>query len=445
MFSPLLRKFESANYKASAKRGGLACPDCGAKKPLRAPRDSDDVITCDSCGTRASALEWAASASPQTVIGRPGPPPATSRITREVDAAGRTVWNIPASGKSGGLMLFAILWTCITAVVSGGFLLAFLSGGMKKSGNFPDWAILPFFGIFWAVGLGMFYAAFRNKYARHRLSADRDSITLRREFFGNARERSLPAGSIKSVAQVTFYQQNYEPVLGIEIKGSHGKLRFGSILTAEEKAWLVADIQHVLFGSSRTPAGVAVSPPVKQAVFSIAVPESTTPAWPLAVILSVTGTVGLCFAIGFLQKSKDAPARQVSGVFRAVDTIFNQFPVMMLLSSGVIALIGWYMLIRLIGARGQETRIEGSDSEIAIRRQSHGRTIRERAFPRSSVTGIRSFVTGSTNTTVMKRVELIVGEKAEPVTRWAEGTRADALAAEVRQALGLPDQSAGQA
>ena len=63
-------------------------------------------------------------------------------------------------------------------------------------------------------------------------------------------------------------------------------------------------------------------------------------------------------------------------------------------------------------------------------------------FPWSSVTGIRSFVTGSTNTTMMKRVELIVGEKAEPVTRWAEGTRADALAAEVRQALGLPDQSA---
>jgi uncharacterized membrane protein len=438
MFSPLLRKLESANYKANAKRGGLACPDCGAKKPLRAPRESDDVITCDSCGTKASALEWAASSAPQNVIGRPGPPPATSRITREVDAAGSTVWNIPASGRSGGLMVFAILWTAITAVVSGGFLVAFLSGEMKESGNFPDWAILPFFGIFWAVGLGMFYAAFRNKYARHRISANCDSIRLRREFFGSAKEKSLPSGSIRSVAQVQFYQQNYEPVLGIEIKGSHGKLRFGSILSAEEKAWLVADIQHVLSGSSPTSAGAAFSHPEKQAVFSIAVPESKTPAWPLAVILSVTGTVGLCFAIGFLRKANDAPARQDSGIFRAIDTIFNQFPVMMLLSSGVITLIGWYMLIRLIGARGQETRIEGSDSEIAIRRHSRGRIIHERAFPRSSVTNIRSFFTGNTDTTVMKRVELIVGEKAEPVTRWADGNQADAMVAEVRRALGLP-------
>ena len=83
----------------------------------------------------------------------------------------------------------------------------------------------------------------------------------------------------------------------------------------------------------------------------------------------------------------------------------------------------------------QETRIEGTDSEIAIRIARHGRVLKERAFTRATVADIRSSVSGSSNGKTMKRVELIVANKSELVSRWTDGVKADEFVKEVRQVM----------
>lgn len=439
MLKKLQGKLEAANFKSAVAGGALACPECGAK-PSAAPANVSEILACPACGTRASANEWASAGADRAAAGDPDRPPVGTKITRGGGAPGVSVWNIPASGKSGGLLFFAIAWCAITALVSGGFFLAFLSGEPvtnKGSGNVPGWVLIPFFGTFWAIGLGMFYGGFRNKFAKHRLTVEAGSITLRRELFGKVRDKSLPTAGIKEVSQAEFYQKNYQPVHGIEIRGEAGKLRFGSILTAEEKAWLVADIRRAILG---TPAPVAVPPAsavAAQPVFSVVLPNSRKHVWPLAVIFLAMGTAFIFIGIRFI----DPPSAEAPLEIDAFDKVFgfltHGFRSVWIIMSGFMAVAGASWIVWLIKTRGQETRIEGSDSEITLRTYRHDRILKDRSFPRASVTDIRASVSGSSNNRVMKRLELIVGDKAENLASWIDGTRADEIVGEVRRALGV--------
>jgi hypothetical protein len=151
-------------FKKSTGRSprDLACPECGTKPaPTR-----EQVITCDRCGTKASVAEWRSTAQEKGFVGRADQPPVTA-IRRERTPVG-TVWHIPAGGKFGFFMFFGTFWCLITAFVSGGFLLTFLTGG-EIEGNMPKWAMMPFFGIFWAIGLGTLYMGAREKWLRQRV------------------------------------------------------------------------------------------------------------------------------------------------------------------------------------------------------------------------------------------------------------------------------------
>lgn len=440
MFRKLLEKAEAANFKAAAKRGALACPNCGAK-PSAVPASTKDAITCGQCGTRASAFEWSAAASPGGHVGNPDQPPANTKIARLSDPSGSVVWNIPASGKSGGLFIFGILWCSITAMVSGTFL---FGNGEFESNDVVPVQLLPilpilFFGIFWAVGLGMLYAGCRNKYAKHRLTADRDTVTLRRELFGKAKDKSLPTESIASIAKVEFYQRNYQPVHGIEIKGSRGKLRFGSVLTEDEKAWLVADLRRVTLGAPAPQERPAQSTGARQSYFSFPLPKTCNNLWPLAILLTLMGVGFIGAGIFLIDQDTGLAEKDAPGFVRAFDFFFKtmsqSFRLIWTLMSGVMAAGGLSLLVWLYKTRDQETRIEGTDSEIAIRTSRHGLVLKERAFPRPSVADIRSSVSGSSNGKTMKRVELIVANKAEPVARWIDGEKADELVDQVRRVL----------
>jgi hypothetical protein len=443
MFKKLQEKLEAGNFKALVTKGVLACPSCGAK-PLGIPANASETLTCSGCGTRASAKEWASAGRPGELVGNPDRPPAGTKITRGNDASGASVWDIPASGKSGGLLVFAVLWCSIIALVSGGFLFAYLSGEPiqnKGPGKSPDWVIIPFLSVFWAVGLGMFYAGFRNKFAKHRIAVSVDAVSLRREFFGKVRDKSLPLAGINAVSQVEFYQKNYQPVHGVEIRGNGGKLRFGSILTPEEKAWLVADIGRAIFG---TPTAVATSQRsalVAQSVFSIVLPNSRKHVWPLAVMLVAMGIAFVVVGVLFIDspapfRSAEAPPA-VAAFDRIFDFLTHGFRNVWIFMSGMMAVAGLSLVVWLMTTRGQETRVEGSDSEIALRTYRHGRIIKDRSFPRASVTDLRASVSGSSNNKVMKRLELIVGDRAEKLASWIEGARADEIVREVRRCLGL--------
>ena len=454
MFRPLFKKFESASYRTLAKKGALSCPDCGAKTST-IPTSADDLITCTSCGAKASPLEWTPSLIAGETVETPALLPSSSRITREADLSGTTTWNIPASGKSGGLMVFAIMWCSITAIVSGGFLLAFLSSSGESRNDTPGWMLIPFFGVFWCVGLGIFYAAFRNKYARHRISVSRDTVTLRREFLGRVKERSLPLGTVKSVAQVQFYQQNHEPVLGIEIRGHRGKLRFGSILTAEEKAWLVAEIEQAVSGTGRTSITPScatkqernvLAPPApteRTSYFSTTVTHSLKHQIPFALAACCMGMLFLFVISRFWEIESLTPDKTAPAFVRIFDMAFGLLGgfmrIVFILIGGAMLVGGLAMIVHIVRTHGRQTQVEGSDTLISVRRLKRYRILNERTFPRNAVTDIRSSVCGATHGIVSKRVQLIVGEKAETVASSLIADQADAMVSEVRQALGIPN------
>ena len=442
MLTNLLSMAESAGFKAAAKNGRLSCPSCGAK-PITIPEAPDDVITCPQCDASASGLEWSTAASAQGLIGDADRVPAGTKISRQVDGAGATVWNIPASGRSGGLMLFAVVWSTITGLVSLAFLLGFLFGKPEAGSNAHLWFLIPFMGIFWVIGLGMFYVGCRNKFATHRLSVNRTSVVLRRELFGRGKEMTLPIESVQAIAQVEFYQQNYRPVRGIEIKGSGAKLRFGSILTEEEKAWLVADLKREVFGA----AAPAVAPVrggghsrTRQSYFSIPLPKTGGSALAPGILLTTMGIgfvlIGIFVIGGQIHSSTN---HEGASLIRTVESVFhlldNGFRVIWTLISSVMTIVGVSLLIGSFRSRDQQIFIEASEAEVAFRTKRAGMVVEERTFPRSSVIDIRALVSGASNGKTMKRVELLAAGKAQPLSRWMEGEQADAFVTEVRGAL----------
>ncbi|MFK7851025.1 MAG: hypothetical protein AB8D78_08615 [Akkermansiaceae bacterium] len=335
----------------------------------------------------------------------------------------------------------------MTGLVSGGFLLAFLSGE-EIEGNMPEWAIIPFFGIFWAVGLGTLYVAIRNKYMCYRLSVGGGEVTLRKEMFGRTKDRSLDLSSIKSVSKQVFYSQNYTPVYGIEIRGADGKLRFGTVLSDEEKAWLVSEVKEMTLGGSSSkanePGGGSILEPIKlkqpKSVFSVAIPAPGKAVIIGPLLFVAMGVVFVCLGI-FVIEGKPLPdSEQSQGaeyVFDLFFTLFTDgFRTVWILFSSVFAIIGISMSVWVIRRRNKDLRIEGNEAQISIRNYRRGLVLEDRSFARHEVSDIRASNSGHNNGKPMKRVELIVGGRAEKIASWMDGADADAIVEEVRSALG---------
>lgn len=439
MFRRLVDKATELGFRAALKRG-LVCPACGTRPDAEGMQPSK-MLRCAHCGTSASLTEWIVRPG-LTVAADPDHPPAGTKITRSNGPSGEVVWSIPASGRSGGLMFFGIFWCAITGAVSAGFLAAFLQGQMKDTPGLGQLGMAAFFILFWAVGIGMLYGACRNRYARHRLTAGAGAVVLRRELFGRVSEKSLPAAGITSIDQVVFYQQNYQPVHGIEIKGPTGKLRFGSVLGAEEKAWLVADLRRVVQGAhhpERSAVHAGSTAVARQAHFSVVVPKSGIffqGAW----VFLLMGLAFLAVGAFVIRPASGVAGEEAPRIVRVIDSGFHLaesgFRVMWLGMSGLMASIGAAGLVVRFRGRDQETRVDGNDGEITLRVMQHGRVVREKwRIDRSAASDVRCFTSGSSNGREMKRVELVTRDKVVPLVRWCEADAANAFAGELRSAL----------
>ncbi len=449
MIAGLLRKLETKAFLHAARKGGLRCPACGA--PRAAPDSSpDSMLDCPECGARGVAREWVVSGGqPRGWADRP---PADTRIQRKSRDDGAMMWDIPASGKSGGFLFFAIFWCGITAVVSGGFLMAFLFGEPAKgNGSVSPVVIAPFlllfFGIFWAIGLGMLYVAVRNKWAGTRVVVTGDEVVLGRRLFGHVREKRLPRHEVTDVLAEEFYRSNEKPVYGVTIAAGKRKLKFGTMLREDEKGWLAADLRRVLCGEpgrKASPAcqkpGDAESPRVASSrSFSLAIPGAGKHLWPLAVILTL---MGLGFvAIGlFLIDPPAGIGRDASGIERVLDMLFSVvsggFRFMWLLFSATMAAAGIWLWVRLIRGRGVERRLEGDALVVAIRKVKHGLILGEEAsFSRGDVLGLSTSSSGHSNGRPMNRIELRLRDKSKTLAYWVEASAAEAFVASAMGSL----------
>lgn len=430
MFRKISESFEKMAVRNALKEGRLLCPDCGAQAGVL-PAEWGQMMACPRCGTKSSLPEWVAKE--ELIQGRADLPPAMTKIRREGDGLGGTVWHIPAGGKPGFFIVFAAVWLGITLLVSGGFLMTILNGG-EINGDMPEWVLIPFFGIFYAVGLGMLYAGLRQMFMRHRLTVSSGGVTLCSVMFGRRKEKSLQPGTVKNVAQKEFYQQNYKPVYGIEIKGTGGKLRFGSALTPEDKAWLVADVREVLFGRGEPELKMAVPGSAASRsteVFSIKLPRPPLFGALFGLLFSAIAIGFMC--IGVFVMDGDPLFGSEKGFLSALFS--DDFRCAWLLLNSVFAGLGIFVFVtNILGAR-KDMRIEGNSLDISIRTYKRGLVVEDKSYPRSSITDIRAISTGGSGGSAWKRIHLIVGDKSEKLGTWVDGETADDVVREVRKLL----------
>lgn len=218
----------------------FTCPKCSCKFPPFKDRPLtswDDKITCPQCGYEVGVRD-SLKVQRETKVTPPGPfeKPAQTKIERKPVSDTEVVFYIPASGRWGGLLFFAIVWNGVSWTV-----LAFLLGG-----KWPFVPLSPLLvaSLFPLIGIGLAYAALRTRFAVHLLYLGPDRIRLQRQLFGHGKNFDLATARVTTVRKAEFYQQNYQPVYGVEIKSPNGKIRFGSILTEEEKNWLCWEIRE---------------------------------------------------------------------------------------------------------------------------------------------------------------------------------------------------------
>lgn len=438
MFKKLSESFEKAAVRESLRKGELACPKCGAKND-GLPDAWEELLECKECGARAALIEWAAFGRGGIRKGRADAPPPETKIRKMGDGLGGFSWEIPAAGKFGSSLYFAILWLLVCGFISGGFMLAFFSSG-EISGDSPEWLLVLFFGVFWLFGFGALYSAVRKKFLRHRVEVSGGDFVLTKMIFGREKSKSLPISGIKTVSQKEFYKQNYEPVYGIEIRGDRGKIRFGTTLTEPEKAWLVADLSETIFGQEPPKTAKSAQAAVgRKDIFSIPMPRPPKYAWLLGAIFTLIAIGFFCIGI-FAIEGEPWPEKSggVGYVFELVFSLFgNGFRTIWLLLTTAFCVLGIYTVVNSLRGLGQDRKIEGNSAEIAIRTYKHGLILKEQSFPRAAVSDIRTSISGSSGSRQMKRIDLIVDNKVEKLCLWVDGEEADRIAAEVRGALGV--------
>jgi hypothetical protein len=232
----------------------------------------DALVLCPHCGAGCSLLalgnrpDETSLPPPTTAL------PADSTISADSSPASNH-WNIPARKRINFILVFGTIWLLFTSI----FLLAFLSD--KSDSNTPGWVLGIFISIFVAIGLGTFFAGLRMAFISYDLTIANGQFTYSQHLFGGSKHITVSLNSIQSVELTEFYQQNYRPVHGIEIRSSEGKIRFGSQLSVPEKQVLTAQLKAALLPQTL--------PPITPATSATSTPQlspSTPPAFaiPLA-------------------------------------------------------------------------------------------------------------------------------------------------------------------
>jgi uncharacterized Zn-finger protein len=253
----------------------LACPQCrAAVNPDLV--DESGSVECPFCTNRWSLLELpqaqcpSADSEPVTGVSRsfsgivskfelPRLPPGSQ--IKVVDAADdRLVLYIPGGGKSAtGLGCFALMWNGFMCLFTPPWLIGMFQGGGNDAP--PLLVIIPFLGLFWAVGLGMAWFWMKMKYQRTFMLLDRDRLVIQRLLFNHKRIEETFLTADSRAALVESYQKNDNPVYRIEVQGSIRAAKFGTGLADAEKDWLVDRINDFL---GRGGAWALEAPPTAQ-------------------------------------------------------------------------------------------------------------------------------------------------------------------------------------
>lgn len=229
------------------KQRVTSCPRCHeefALPPVMTDRLWEERIDCIHCGHALALLEVLQFSGrrleEQVNEGSTHVEQPVNLRIRTERSAEKQVWHIPRKGGVNFFMFFGAFWLAICSF----FNYAVFFG--KVQSELPAWGLFLFIGVFDLIGIGTLFAGLRMAYSRHRLALSAVQLVHERHFLGHVSLKSINPAHITSVELEVFYTENYEPVYGLEICGDGQKIRFGSELSSEEKAWLCQELRIAL-------------------------------------------------------------------------------------------------------------------------------------------------------------------------------------------------------
>lgn len=372
------------------------CPRCQASLPIPNPLPAtlwETRLDCPGCGYAMALLELAASQRTEdnvTMGTIKVEEPANTQILTAMTSTERA-WEIPARGGINFFIGFGVAWLLLCSFPN------YMAACGKFSSQVSPWAAWVFLGMFNLVGFGMLYAGVRMSYSRHSLRLSATEFRYERRLFGRVTTKSLSPADIRSVRLVVFYSQNYEPVFGIEIQGSTQKIRFGSHMDSEEKAWLCQNLREALglapemgpsplFGSEARVTAPDTEPHLDEAEVKL----------PPAAGMRSLRMMGFIFALvaGFmLYKGLDFTSFGEGGPKGIFGLAWNSFSLLWCLGPAVMMFIG----IGIIWFSWRESR-----KRVSLRTNRHGLVIEtrcghERQEERWSADEVTDIRAGETN------------------------------------------------
>lgn len=173
-------------------------------------------------------------------------PPSGVGISVVESSDSRLVIAVPPGGKKArGIGCFAFAWLAITVPVSCVFLL--VDDANWEGGEAPPlFVMIPFFGIFWAVGIGMLIAWVRMRFTQTYLAVEPAQFAIQKTVFGRKKLKKIPLDQNSHAELVESYSENDVPVYAIQVEGIGETEKFGTRLSYPEKRWLATTINQFL-------------------------------------------------------------------------------------------------------------------------------------------------------------------------------------------------------
>ena len=167
--------------------------------------------------------------------------PANSKIERRLISESELLYHVPASGRWGGVLCFvAVVWNLVSLPFLAVAAHSLLHGRIHPATLVP----VPLS----AIGLAIAYIVIRTRFATHLIYLSPGTVRVQRALF-RKKTFVLETAQVQHVKRVEIYQQDYQPVYAIEIGGANrARVRFGSVLSEEEKKWFCFDATRFLRG-----------------------------------------------------------------------------------------------------------------------------------------------------------------------------------------------------
>jgi hypothetical protein len=337
--------------------------------------------------------------------GLTGYPPAGCAIRYEKTATGH-LWTLPPSGKRGWQNPE---WIALPLAA------AFPIAHFWNRGPQLDWTPVLFFLPVAAILFAKIYTLHRKRNTQYRIALDDQRLTFSSQWRGRTKEQSLALAKLESVEQTSLSRQNGSDIVGIELKASDGRIRFGEWLTPKEKSWLVAEFNEAAWPMTKTTAPIPPTPTIRQESFSLLAPQSNR--YPGSVILSLIGTLFIALAL-FAVKGD-----------RTFQFVFGGM-------GGLALLSGLRAFVSHFRDRDTEQRIDGSSSHLVLRKTRKGLPLSEETFPRESFLEIRAVPSGPNSAQGFANLELLLSDRTIVLAQWLKPAEAIPFVEQVNQAMG---------